>query len=69
VADCVKNRHRWKELSIVPCGADVEEFVAKIMSFVDAGFTEIGLVQIGGEHQEKFIAWAQRGLLPALRKL
>jgi G6PDH family F420-dependent oxidoreductase len=53
----------------IPCGADVEEFVTKIKPFVDAGFTEVGLVQIGGAHQEKFIAWAERELLPALREL
>jgi hypothetical protein len=35
----------------------------------DAGFTEISLVQIGGEHQEKFTAWAERELLRALREL
>ncbi len=53
----------------IPCGADVDLFVEKIKPFVDAGFTEVGLVQIGAEHQEKFIAWAERELLPALREL
>ena len=53
----------------IPCGADVAEFVEKIKPFVDAGFTEVGLVQIGGDQQEKFIAWAERELLPALREL
>jgi G6PDH family F420-dependent oxidoreductase len=53
----------------IPCGPDVAEHVEKIKAFVDAGFTEIGLVQIGGSHQEKFIAWAERELLPALREL
>jgi G6PDH family F420-dependent oxidoreductase len=53
----------------IPCGPDVAEHVEKIKPFVDAGFTEIGLVQIGGSHQEKFIGWAERELLPALRQL
>jgi G6PDH family F420-dependent oxidoreductase len=53
----------------IPCGPDVAEYVEKIKAFVDAGFTEVGLVQIGGSHQEKFIAWAERELLPALRAL
>jgi G6PDH family F420-dependent oxidoreductase len=53
----------------IPCGADVEEFVDKIKPFVDAGFTEVGLVQIGGDHQDAFIDWAERELLPALREL
>jgi G6PDH family F420-dependent oxidoreductase len=51
------------------CGADVDEHVQKIKPFVDAGFTEVALVQIGAEHQDEFIAWAQRELLPALRSL
>jgi G6PDH family F420-dependent oxidoreductase len=51
------------------CGPDVEEHVEKIKPFIDAGFTEIALVQIGGEQQQQFIAWAERELLPALRAL
>jgi G6PDH family F420-dependent oxidoreductase len=53
----------------LPCGPDVEEHVEKIKPFVDAGFTEIALVQIGGDQQERFTAWAERELLPALREL
>jgi G6PDH family F420-dependent oxidoreductase len=51
------------------CGADVEEHVEKIRPFVQAGFTEVALVQIGADHQEPFITWAQKELLPALRTL
>jgi G6PDH family F420-dependent oxidoreductase len=51
------------------CGPDVDEHVEKIRPFIDAGFTEVALVQIGGEHQAPFIAWAERELLPALRSL
>jgi G6PDH family F420-dependent oxidoreductase len=51
------------------CGPDVEEHVEKIRPFIDAGFTEIALVQIGAETQERFISWAERELLPALRSL
>ena len=32
----------------LPCGPDVQEHVDKIRPFIDAGFTEIALVQIGG---------------------
>ncbi|MBS1844205.1 MAG: LLM class F420-dependent oxidoreductase, partial [Actinobacteria bacterium] len=45
------------------------EHVEKIKPFVEAGFTEVALVQIGGDQQEKFTAWAERELLPALREL
>jgi G6PDH family F420-dependent oxidoreductase len=51
------------------CGPDVEEHIEAIRPFIDAGFTEIALVQIGADQQPEFIAWAQRELLPALRSL
>jgi G6PDH family F420-dependent oxidoreductase len=51
------------------CGPDVEEHVEKIKPFVEAGFTEVALVQIGADHQDQFIDWAERELLPALRSL
>jgi len=54
---------------LLPCGPDVDEHVAKIKPFIDAGFTEVALVQIGADHQEPFIRWAQQELLPALRAL
>ena len=36
---------------------------------MDAGFTDVALVQIGGAHQEEFIGWAKGELLPALAEL
>ena len=53
----------------LPCGPDVQEHVAKIKPFLDAGFTEVALVQIGGDDQAAFVDWAERELLPALREL
>ncbi|THA71207.1 LLM class F420-dependent oxidoreductase [Streptomyces sp. A0958] len=53
----------------VPCGDDVGQFVEAVRPFVDAGFTEVALVQIGGGHQKPFIDWAQEKLLPALRAM
>jgi G6PDH family F420-dependent oxidoreductase len=51
------------------CGPDVEEHVEAIRPFVDAGFTEVALVQIGAEHQDAFFRFAEDELLPALRSL
>ncbi|MYT74931.1 MULTISPECIES: LLM class F420-dependent oxidoreductase [unclassified Streptomyces] len=51
----------------VPCGSDVDEFVEAVRPYAEAGFTEIALVQIGGDHQDAFLTWAQKELLPALR--
>ncbi len=53
----------------IACGPDVDEHVDKIRQFLDAGYTDVALVQIGADQQEQFIAWAQRELLPALRAL
>jgi G6PDH family F420-dependent oxidoreductase len=53
----------------LPCGPDVEEHVEKIRPFIDAGFDEVALVQIGAEHQSEFMKWAEADLLPALRSL
>jgi G6PDH family F420-dependent oxidoreductase len=53
----------------LPCGPDVEEHVEKIKPFIDAGFTEVALVQIGADQQEPFMSWAENELLPALRSL
>jgi G6PDH family F420-dependent oxidoreductase len=51
------------------CGPDVEEHVEKIRPFVDAGFTEVALVQIGADQQDPYMTWAEQELLPALRSL
>jgi G6PDH family F420-dependent oxidoreductase len=53
----------------IPCGNDVGAFVDAVRPFVEAGFTEVALVQIGGEHQAPFIEWALAELLPALAEL
>jgi G6PDH family F420-dependent oxidoreductase len=53
----------------IPCGPDVDAHVAAVRRFVDAGFTHVALVQVGGDVQDPFLDWAQRELLPALRRL
>jgi G6PDH family F420-dependent oxidoreductase len=50
----------------MPCGRDVERFVAGLRQFEQAGFTHVALVQIGADTQEQFISWAATELLPAL---
>ncbi|MFF3322623.1 LLM class F420-dependent oxidoreductase [Streptomyces sp. NPDC002889] len=53
----------------IPCGDDLDSFVEAVRPYADAGFTEIALVQIGGAHQQPFVDWAEKALLPALREL
>ncbi|MGW4496875.1 LLM class F420-dependent oxidoreductase [Streptomyces sp. NPDC004376] len=52
----------------IPCGDDPEAFVEAVRPYVDAGFTEVALVQIGGETQPDFIDWSRKTLLSALRE-
>ncbi|HEX6344539.1 TIGR03557 family F420-dependent LLM class oxidoreductase [Umezawaea sp.] len=51
----------------IPCGPDVEPIAAAVAKFRDAGFTDLALVQVGGDHQEDFLDFAKGELLPALR--
>ncbi|MCW2646599.1 MAG: putative F420-dependent glucose-6-phosphate dehydrogenase [Pseudonocardiales bacterium] len=51
----------------IPCGPDVAAHVKAVQSFVAAGFTDVAVVQIGGDTQPAFLDWAERELLPALR--
>ncbi|MGR8010838.1 LLM class F420-dependent oxidoreductase [Streptomyces hypolithicus] len=53
----------------IPCGPDVSAFVDAVRPYAETGFTEIALVQIGGGHQQPFIDWAEKELLPALCEL
>lgn len=51
----------------IPCGPDTEQIVTAVAKFWEAGFTDIALVQIGGDHQTDFFPFAEQKLLPALR--
>jgi G6PDH family F420-dependent oxidoreductase len=52
----------------IPCGTNIEAIVAAVKPFKDAGFTDVALVQIGGDQQQSFLDAAQKELLPALRE-
>jgi G6PDH family F420-dependent oxidoreductase len=51
----------------IPCGPDVDAHVEAIRAYEKAGFTDVAVVQIGGDSQPAFLEWAERELLPALR--
>ncbi|MFC7545878.1 TIGR03557 family F420-dependent LLM class oxidoreductase [Plantactinospora sp. GCM10030261] len=53
----------------ISCGPDTEAHVAAFKKYVDAGFTDVAIVQIGGDHQPRFLDWARDELLPRLREL
>ncbi|HXV94044.1 MAG TPA: TIGR03557 family F420-dependent LLM class oxidoreductase [Pseudonocardia sp.] len=51
-----------------PCGPDVAAHVEAVRPFVDAGYTHVALVQVGGRTQPEFCEFAAAELLPALRE-
>ncbi|MFE9997052.1 LLM class F420-dependent oxidoreductase [Streptomyces avermitilis] len=50
----------------IPCGDDPEAFVEAVRPYAEAGFSEVALVQIGGESQSEYLEWSAKALLPAL---
>ena len=54
--------------SSIPCGDDVDAVIAAAQEYADAGFTQLALVQIGGEEQRPFLDWSRATLLPAWRE-
>ena len=51
----------------IPCGPDLDKVVEAVSAYWDAGFTDIALVQVGGDTQERFLAEAAEPLLEMLR--
>jgi G6PDH family F420-dependent oxidoreductase len=52
----------------IPCGPDLDEIVESVKPFWEAGHTDVALVQIGGDTQERFLDEAAGPLLEKLRK-
>ncbi len=53
----------------IPCGPDLDRIVEAAKKYLDAGFTDLAIVQVGDEMQERFLAEAARPLLEMLRSL
>jgi G6PDH family F420-dependent oxidoreductase len=51
----------------IPCGPDLDAIVDSVREYWEAGFTDIALVQIGGEGQDLFLKEAAGSLLEKLR--
>ena len=51
----------------IPCGPDLDKIVEAVSAFWEAGFTDVALVQIGGETQDRFLEEAAGPLLEKLR--
>jgi len=53
----------------IACGDDVGAVVDAVRPYVEAGYTDVALAQIGRGSQAEFIDWAAAELLPELRQL
>ena len=53
---------------VIPCGPDLDAIVEAVRPYWEAGFTDVALVQVGGESQDLFLSEAAEPLLAALRK-
>lgn len=51
----------------IACGPDLDAIVSAVRPFQDAGFTDIALVQVGDDSQDRFLAEAAPPLLAKLR--
>ncbi len=51
----------------IPCGPDLDAIVEAVKPFWEAGFTDIALVQVGDEQQDRFLSEAAGPLLEKLR--
>ena len=51
----------------IPCGPDLDAVVEAVKAYWEAGFTDVALVQIGDEGQDRFLAEAAGPLLDKLR--
>jgi G6PDH family F420-dependent oxidoreductase len=52
----------------ISCGPQVSDHIKSIQRYIDAGYTDIAVVQIGGDTQPDFLDWAEHELLPELRR-
>ena len=53
----------------IPCGPDLDELAESVRPFLDAGFTDLAIVQVGDEKQDEFLEQAAGPLLEKLQAL
>jgi len=53
----------------IACGPDIPTLAESVRPYLDAGFTDVALVQVGDEYQAEFLEQAAGELLEAVRAL
>jgi hypothetical protein len=51
----------------IACGPDLDAIVESVSAYWQAGFTDVAIVQIGDEGQDRFLSEAAKPLLDKLR--
>ena len=51
----------------LPCGPDLDKIADAVKEYVEAGFTDVAIVQIGDDGQQRFLDEAAGPLLDKLR--
>ena len=51
----------------IPCGPDLDKIIDSVKGYWEAGFTDVALVQVGGDTQDRFLDEAAGPLLDKLR--
>jgi G6PDH family F420-dependent oxidoreductase len=55
--------------SSIACGPDLDALAESVRPYIDAGFTDIAVVQVGDEQQDRFVSEVAEPLLEKLRAL
>jgi len=53
----------------IACGPDLDAIAESVRPYIDAGFTDVAVIQIGDEQQERFVTELAEPLLERLRAL
>lgn len=53
----------------IACGPDLDELAESVRPFLDAGFTDLAIVQVGDAQQQRFVDEIAAPLLEKLRAL
>jgi G6PDH family F420-dependent oxidoreductase len=53
----------------IACGPDLDKIAESVKAYIDAGFTDVAIVQVGDEGQDRFLEQAATPLLEKLRAL
>jgi G6PDH family F420-dependent oxidoreductase len=53
---------------IIPCGPDIDRIVTVVDAYRAAGFTDLTILQVGGDQQAAFLDLMEHELLDALRR-